>query len=204
MLHDPDQNERQGGPHSSSHIIQLLFKAQPNTIKIGATFGFILDDDQRNLGEHRGISSFPANGSTNVTPSTTTTYSAAAGGAGGAAKASTTVTVEANGTPLPNLQASSGWRMWGELPPNYSICAYPCPGVTWWMKQGISSPSLSGDATEFYFGGTHPHADVLFSNPLIGAYSTQRLPDNDHKLIPTSHNFTYDAYFYPSTPRIST
>ena len=71
------------------------------------------------------------------------------------------------------------------------------------MKQGITTPSLSGDATEFYLGGTHPYADVLFSNPLIGAYSTQGFPDSDHTLIPTLHNFTYDAYFFGSNLALS-
>jgi len=176
----------------------ISFKAQPNTIKIGATSVLSWTTSNATSVNIPGLGSFPANGSTNVTPTTTTTYTATANGAGGAAKASITVTVEANGTPLTNLQASGPWRVWGELPPNYNICSYPCPGVTWWMKQGITTPSLSGDATEFYLGGTHPYADVLFSNPLIGAYSTQGLPDTDHKLIPTLHNFTYDAYFYPT------
>ena len=176
----------------------ISFKAQPNTIKIGASAVLSWTTTYAASVNIPGLGSFPANGSTNVTPTTTTIYTATADGAGGTAKASTTVTVEANGTPLPNLQASAGWKSWGELPPNYGICSYPCPGVTWWMKQGITTPSLSGDATEFYLGGTHPYADVLFSNPLIGAYSTQGLPDSDHKLIPTLHNFTYDAYFYPT------
>jgi hypothetical protein len=64
------------------------------------------------------------------------------------------------------------------------------------MTQGIKSPSMSGDATQFNLGGTTPYADVLWTNPLIGQGSTQGLPDSDHKLLPTLHNFTYDAYFY--------
>lgn len=176
----------------------ISFSAKPNTVKIGGTSVLSWTTTYATSVNIPGLGSFPANGSTNVTPTTTTTYTATADGAGGTAKASATVTVEANGTPLPNLQASAGWKSWGELPPSYSICSYPCPGVTWWMKQGITTPSLSGNAAEFYLGGTHPYADVLFSNPLIGAYSTQGLPDNDHKLIPTLHNFTYDAYFYPT------
>jgi hypothetical protein len=100
------------------------------------------------------------------------------------------------GNVLSNLQASRGWVGYGELPPNYSICSWPCPGVTWSMTQGIKSPSMSGDATQFNLGGTTPYADVLWTNPLIGQGSTQGLPDSDHKLLPTLHNFTYDAYFY--------
>jgi hypothetical protein len=66
------------------------------------------------------------------------------------------------------------------------------------MKQGIKSPSLSGDATQFNIGGYKPYSDVLWSNPLIGQGSTQGLPDTGHTLLPTLHNFTYDAYFYPT------
>jgi hypothetical protein len=66
------------------------------------------------------------------------------------------------------------------------------------MQQGIKTPSLSGDATQFNIGGTTPYADVLWSNPLIGANSTQGLPDSGHTLLPTLHNFTYDVYFYPT------
>jgi len=66
------------------------------------------------------------------------------------------------------------------------------------MQQGVTSPSLSGDATKFNIGGTTPYADVLWSNPLIGANSSQGLPDSGHTLLPTLHNFTYDVYFYPT------
>jgi hypothetical protein len=66
------------------------------------------------------------------------------------------------------------------------------------MKRGITSPSLSGDAAQFNIGGSASYGDVLWSNPLIGEGSTQGLPDSGHTLIPTLHNFTYDAYFYPT------
>jgi len=118
---------------------------------------------------------------------------------GGATYTADDITVQdGGGKVLGNLQASHGWKSWGELPPGYSICSYPCPGVTWSMKQGIKSPSLSGDATQFNIGGYKAYSDVLFSNPLIGQGSTQGLPDTNHTLLPTLHNFTYDAYFYPT------
>jgi hypothetical protein len=176
----------------------ISFNAQPNNISSGATAVLSWATTNATSVNIPGVGSFPANGSTNVTPSSTTTYTATAQGAGGTAQASTTVTVQSNGTSLPNLQASGGWKGWGELPPNYGICSYPCPGVTWSMKQGIKTPSLSGDATQFNIGGTIPYADVLWSNPLIGQGSTQGLPDAGHTLLPTLHDFTYDAYFYPT------
>jgi hypothetical protein len=64
------------------------------------------------------------------------------------------------------------------------------------MTQGISSPSLSGNAAQFQIGGTTPYSDVLWTNPVIGQFSTQGLPDNAHTLLPTIHNFIYDADFY--------
>ncbi len=108
-----------------------------------------------------------------------------------------------NGHTLSNIQASGGWNSWGEKAPNYDICPWPCSGVTWSMKQGVSYPSLSGRATQFYLGGSTPFSDVLFSNPLIGYGSTQGLPDNNHTLLPTVHNFIYDAYFYSSNLNVT-
>jgi hypothetical protein len=97
---------------------------------------------------------------------------------------------------ISNLQASAGWNGWGELAPVYDICAASCPGVTWSMSQGQSSPSMSGNATKFNIGGTTPYSDVLWSLPLIGQFSTQGLPDSGKTLVPTLHNFTYDAWLY--------
>jgi|HubBroStandDraft_1064217.scaffolds.fasta_scaffold10655_4 hypothetical protein len=116
---------------------------------------------------------------------------------GGAAYTPVEITV-LSGNVLSNLQASGGWNGWGELPPDYDICSAPCSGVTWSMKQGIKSPAMSGDSTQFNIGGTTPYSDVLWSIPLIGQGSTQGLPDTGHTLLPTLHNFTYDAYFYPT------
>lgn len=70
------------------------------------------------------------------------------------------------------------------------------------MEHGISSPSLSGNATRFDLGGTLPYADALFAAELIGQDSPQ-LPDSDHTLLPTLHNFTYDAYFYVTNSSIT-
>ena len=96
---------------------------------------------------------------------------------------------------LANLQSSKGWENWGQLPPEYVDCA-PCSGIEWSMEQGVTSPSLSGDATMFSTSGTTPYAVVLWVNPVIGSYSTQGLPDQNHTLVPSLHNFTYDTDLY--------
>jgi len=117
---------------------------------------------------------------------------------GGASYTPIKVTVQGSDKVLSNLQASGGWRGWGELGPNYDICSAPCPGVTWSMSQHVGSPSLSGNSTKFTVGGTKPYSDVLWSLPVSGQNTSQDIPDNGHTLLPALHNFTYDAYFYGS------
>jgi hypothetical protein len=110
----------------------------------------------------------------------------------------TPIKVTVPGSTLYNLQAAGGWVGYGEFQPNYDICTSCGAGVTYSMQQGITSPSLSGKATQFNIGGSTPYSDVLWTNALIGDMSTQGLKDASHTLIPTLHNFTYDAYFYSS------
>jgi hypothetical protein len=98
-----------------------------------------------------------------------------------------------------NLQRNAGWAGYALLPSSYAICstcAATGPQVTWSMTQGISSPSLSGSSARFDIGGQTKYADVLWNNHLIGNFSSQGLPDANHALVPTLHNFTYDVYFY--------
>ena len=106
------------------------------------------------------------------------------------------VNVNVAGTTLSNLQALGGWNQWGELAPVYNICTSSCPGITWSMYQHVSSPSLSGNATQFNMGGTTPYSDVLWSNPLIGDGTTEGLPDKAHTLLPSIHNMTVDTDIY--------
>jgi hypothetical protein len=113
---------------------------------------------------------------------------------GGAAYTTVNVTV-ANSAKLSNIQANKGWDSWGQLPPAYVDCS-PCSGLTWSMAYGITSPSKSGNATQFNTSGTTPYGVVLWYNPVMGQFSTEGLPDNGHTLIPSLHNFTYDTDFY--------
>jgi major membrane immunogen (membrane-anchored lipoprotein) len=116
---------------------------------------------------------------------------------GGASSTPVTITVTGGttGKTFYSLQDSKGWAGWGELPPKYDICS-SCSGVTWSMTQNITNPSMDSNAAKFFIGGTTPYADVLWNNHLIGDGSSQGLPDTNHTLVPTLHNFTYDAYFY--------
>jgi hypothetical protein len=121
---------------------------------------------------------------------------------GGAATNPVRITV--GGNAFSNLQHSGGWAAYGQGPPNFVDCSpSPCDGITFSMTQGIKSPSLSGVATQFNLGGTAVYSDALFNNHLIGDLSSQGLPDKNHTLVPTLHNFTYDVYFYVSNLGLS-
>jgi hypothetical protein len=103
-----------------------------------------------------------------------------------------------------NLQQSGGWASYGLTPPSYATCSpSSCDGIIYSMTQGISSPSMSGASTQFSLGGTTVYADALFNNHLIGDFSSQGLPDSNHTLVPTYHNFTYDVYFYGANLQLS-
>jgi hypothetical protein len=57
------------------------------------------------------------------------------------------------------------------------------PSAVYWAKQGVSSPSLTGKATQFFVGGTTPYADALWNWTLV----------KDSSAL---HHFVYDMYFY--------
>ena len=117
---------------------------------------------------------------------------------GGAATTPVTITVNGGGgSSFSNLQRSGGWGQYGQGPPNFVDCSpSPCDGISFWMAQGVNSPSMSGNAAEFNVGGSAAYSDALFNNHLIGPYSSQGMDDPNHTLVPTLHNFTYDVYFY--------
>jgi hypothetical protein len=71
------------------------------------------------------------------------------------------------------------------------------------MTQNISSPSLSGNSSSWSIGGDTVYSDVLWNNHLIGDFSSQGMPDYNHTIIPSLHNFTYDVYFYVEDPSVS-
>ena len=115
---------------------------------------------------------------------------------------STPVTFTVGGNAFPNLQHSGGWSSYGQGPPDYVDCN-PCSGLGWSMTQGVKSGSLSGEASQYTIGGSLPYWDVLWNNHLIGDLSSQGLPDTNHTLVPTLHNFTYDVYFYGTNLALS-
>jgi hypothetical protein len=127
---------------------------------------------------------------------------------GGSATAPVSITVGGTSTSgtFTNLHQEPGWAGYGLLPPLYEICntCLPTgPQAIWSMTQGISSPSLSGNSSLMSIGGDTDYADILWNNHLIGNFSTQGMPDNNHTIVPNLYNFTYDVYFYIEDPGVS-
>ncbi|MGD0569208.1 MAG: hypothetical protein ABSA78_12445 [Candidatus Sulfotelmatobacter sp.] len=128
---------------------------------------------------------------------------------GGAATTPITITVGSGGSSggvFTNLHQQAGWTGYALLPPSYDICS-SCkptgPQATWSMTQDISSPALSGNSSRMDIGGETVYSDILWNNHLIGNFSSQGLPDNNHTIVPSLHNFTYDVYFYVDDPSVS-
>jgi hypothetical protein len=127
--------------------------------------------------------------------------SASNSGGGSSGSSSNSTTTESS---FSNLQRAGGWSQYGQGPPNFVDCSpSPCDGISFSVTQGISSPSMSGAASEFNVGGTTPYSDALFNNHLIGPGSSQGMPDSDGGIVPSLHDFTYDVYFYGDNPGLA-
>jgi hypothetical protein len=108
--------------------------------------------------------------------------------------ASTTAPTTA--TVISNIQTATGnWQKWLQFAPDYVDCATPCQGNSIEVEYNVADPSESGSATMFELNAVTAYADALFSAQLIGQNSPQ-IPDAKHTLLPSIHNFTYDADFY--------
>ena len=129
---------------------------------------------------------------------------------GGSSKTPVAITVSGGGASggktFYSLQKQGGWTGYALLPPSYNICG-GCqsggPQTSWWWNPGVSSPSLSGSATQTNIGGQTAFSDVLWNNHLIGDFSSQGLPDYSKTLVPSLHDFTYDVYFWVANVEVS-
>jgi hypothetical protein len=127
-------------------------------------------------------------------------------GCGGSATTPVTITVSgnSNGGSFSELQHSGGWTDAGQRAPNFINCSpSPCDNIVFSMTQNIKSPSMSGESTQMYLAGSEGYGDGFWNNHLIGDESSQGLPDNNHTLVPSLHNFTYDVYFWASNINLS-
>jgi hypothetical protein len=97
----------------------------------------------------------------------------------------TSPSVPANATVISNIEHISGWE-------HCTVCAGPGGNGTaapYSMTQGVSNPSLDGNATQFWIGGSTPYSSALWWKQL-GANNN-------------ATNFVYDLYFYMKTPNSS-
>ncbi len=120
---------------------------------------------------------------------------------GGAATQGVTITVTGGngGGTFSQIQHAGGWGEAGQRAPNFVNCSpSPCENIVFSMTQNIKNPSMSGEATQYYLAGSQGYGDGFWNNHLIGPFSSQGMPDTNHTIVPTLHNFTYDVYFYTS------
>jgi hypothetical protein len=154
-----------------------------------------------------GIQLGATSGTVSGMPTATGSFNLAISVSDPAAAATSPITltvVEGGGNSFSNLQHSGGWTGYGQGPPAFVDCSpSPCDGISYSMSQGIASPSMSEQASQFGLGGTTVYSDALWNNHLIGDLSSQGLPDSAHTLVPTYHNFTYDVYFYGANLELS-
>jgi len=121
---------------------------------------------------------------------------------GGAATTPVTITVSGgsgSGGSFSELQHSGGWADYGQRAPTFIDCSpSPCDNIVFSLTQNVKSPSMSGESSQMYLAGSEGYGDGLWNNHLIGVDSSQGLPDTNHTLVPSLHNFTYDVYFWGS------
>ena len=116
---------------------------------------------------------------TGTTTTTTTTPTATIG---------TASSVPSTATVFHDIQAMDSWQS----------CA-ACAGINgsgpvapYAMTQHVSSPSMTGNASQFWIGGSTPYSDVLWWRTLVGA--------SDLTANQNAHHFVYDLYYYMDNP----
>jgi hypothetical protein len=204
------------GPYGEAYAATTVTLIQPTTVSINANPASIALGTVSNLtvtatsstsvtinGSDGSTYTLPlTGGSILVNPIANTTYTVTATAAEGNVTATANVSVESAPNVLSNLQTSTHWRSWGQLPPLYVDCS-PCSGIDWSMEPGNPDPTLSGNATEFDTSGTVGYAGVLWINSVTGQLSTQGTTDSGETLVSTFNNYTYDTDFYVTNALIT-
>ena len=108
----------------------------------------------------------------------------------GSTSTSTSSSSSSAGTTIWAIQGMSGWQ-------DCATCASTPSGTGgktayFSISQHQSSPSLDGNSTEFWIGGSNPYADVLFYKSLTSAMGSSAA---------TAHHFIYDTWFYIKYPQ---
>ncbi len=99
-----------------------------------------------------------------------------------------TSTTTSGSTVFSSIQGMSGWQ-------SCSSCAGAGgtgPTAPYGLTQHISSPSMDGNSSQFWIGGTTPYSDVLWWRNLVGS--------SDVTTNSNAHHFVYDLYYYVTDP----
>ena len=156
-----------------------------------------------------GVLAYVSNGSTlktSLTLSSGTYYTTVEewDNCGGASTTPIKITVTSSGKSFTHLEQSGGWSGYGQRAPDFVDCApSPCKNIVFTMTKGVTSPSIGGNSAAYYLAGSQAYGDTLWNNHLIGDLSSQGMPDSNHTLVPSYHNFTYDVNFWMSNPGAS-
>lgn len=95
---------------------------------------------------------------------------------------------QSGGTNFYNIEQMSGWKA-------CDACAGAGgtgPTAPLSMTQNQGSPSLDGNATKFWLGGSTPYSNALWWKQLV--------PESQASLNRSLKHFVYDAYFYVTDP----
>ena len=87
-------------------------------------------------------------------------------------------------TTVKNIEATDNWLTCTTCAGKYGTG----PAAPHSMTQNIASPSLNGNGTQFWLGGSTPYSDVIWWKRLGGSPSS---------------NFIYDLWFYVKDPTAS-
>lgn len=82
-------------------------------------------------------------------------------------------------TTYSDIDTMAGWG-------SCTVCAKGGAEATYWMKQGVTSPSMDGKGAQFFVGGTTPFSHGLW---------WKRLSSDT-----TATNFVFDLYYYMKEP----
>jgi hypothetical protein len=91
-------------------------------------------------------------------------------------------TASAGTTTFSKIEEMSGWD-------SCTGCAGAGGNAVYWMKQGITSPTLDGKSAQFFVGGTTPFSHGLY---------WRRMSSNT-----TASHFVLDMYYYMKDPAAS-
>ena len=106
----------------------------------------------------------------------------------GTSTTTSTTSAPGSATVFSNIQGMSNWQ-------SCAACAGAGgsgPVAPYGMTQHVGSPSMDGNSTQFWIGGSTPYSDVLWWRNLVGG--------GEQSTNTNAHHFVYDLYYYVTDP----